>query len=138
VIGLGVALRGQRKIKEAEAQYNEAAKMDPRNCAVPYDLGLLYQDYMSGSEQELRKAQTYYRDFSSRCSSTADKDKIQDADRRSKNIDETFKAMQEAKVLEAEAARIEAQQKAQEEQMKKQNPTPTPANTPEEKKPEKK
>jgi tetratricopeptide (TPR) repeat protein len=139
VIGLGVAYRGQRKIKEAEEQYTQAGKLDPRNCAVPFDLGLLYQDYMSGSEPELKKAQTYYRDFSSRCQSFAPKEKIADADRRIKNIDETFAALIEAKKMEEEAKRIEAQQKAQEEQMKKQQPQqPTPANTAEEKKPEKK
>jgi tetratricopeptide (TPR) repeat protein len=150
VIGLGVAYRGQRKIKEAEEQYVQAAKLDPRNCAVPYDLGLLYQDYMSGQDAELRKAQTYYRDFASRCNGAAAKDKIADADRRIKNIDETFAAMIEAKKLEEEAKRIEAQQKAQEEQQKKQQeqqqkdqpqtptPNPTPVNAPGEKKPSKK
>ena len=145
VIGLGVAYRGQRKIKEAEDQYTQAGKLDPRNCAVPYDLGLLYQDYMSGSEAELNKAKGYYRDFSSRCQTFAAKEKIADADRRIKNIDETFAALVEAKKMEEEARKIEAQQKQQEEQLKKQQeqqqqqtPAPTPVNAPEEKKPQKK
>ncbi|HJZ87372.1 MAG TPA: tetratricopeptide repeat protein [Polyangia bacterium] len=131
VIGLGVAYRGQRKIKEAEEQYQAAAKLDPRNCAVPYNMGLLYQDYMGTSEAELRKAQGFYREFVSRCSN--ERDKVAEAERRTKNIDETFAANAEMKRLEQEAARIqkmqEEQQRQQQQQEKKQpgSTAPQPA-----------
>jgi tetratricopeptide (TPR) repeat protein len=136
IIGLGVAYRGQKKIKEAEEQYLAAAKLDPRNCAVPFDLGLLYQDYMSGAEGELRKAQQYYRDFQMHCPN--DRDRIAEADRRTKNIDETFRALAEAKAIEAEAKRLQEQQdlqqrrmeekqKREQEEKEQQKPTPKPA-----------
>ena len=59
-IGLGVALRGGKKIDEAEAQYNEAQKLDPSNPSSYYNLGLLYQDYKDGQKPSLQKAQDYF------------------------------------------------------------------------------
>jgi tetratricopeptide (TPR) repeat protein len=124
-IGLGVAYRGQKKIKEAQEQYEQAAKLDPRNCAVPYNLGLLYQDYMSGAEGELKKAQGYYREFASRCGGQ-DKDKIADADRRIKNIDETFRALAEAAELQREADRIQKQNEQQQKEQEKKEKDKAP------------
>ena len=62
-IGLGVALRGNKKIDEAEAQYNAAQKLDPSNPWSYFNLGLLYQDYKDGQKPALHKAQDYYRQF---------------------------------------------------------------------------
>ena len=61
-IGLGVALRGQRKFPEAEASYKKAQQLDAKNCSVPYNLGLLYQDYLTKEDNSnLKTAQEFYR-----------------------------------------------------------------------------
>jgi tetratricopeptide (TPR) repeat protein len=115
VVGLGVALRGQKKVEEAEAQYKAAEKIDARNCAVPFNLGLLYQDYKGASEMALKQAQTYYRDFVTRCASTQVA-KAKDAEVRIKNIDETIDAIKNAAVLQKQA---EDAAKRSEEEAKK-------------------
>jgi tetratricopeptide (TPR) repeat protein len=121
-IGMGVALRGQRRIDEAEQWYAKAKQLDARNCAVAYNLGVLYQDYKSGAEPELNKAKGLLQDFLS-CG-RADREKISDAQRRIKDIDDTFKALQEQKKLEEENKKLQEEaekiQKQQEEQMKAQ------------------
>jgi tetratricopeptide (TPR) repeat protein len=122
-IGLGVALRGQRKFDEAEQSYKKAKELDPKNCAVPYDLGVLYQDYKATADNSnLREAQKFFNEFVS-CGN-ADKNKVQDAQRRSKDIDETFVAIAEQKKAEEEMNRMkeemEKQQKQMEEQQKQQ------------------
>jgi len=119
-IGMGVALRGQRRIDEAEQWYNKAKQVDARNCAVIYNMGVLYQDYKSGAEGDFNKAKALFNDFIS-CG-RADQDKLKDATRRIKDIDDTFKAIAEQKKLEAEQKamqeEMERMQKQQEEQMK--------------------
>jgi superkiller protein 3 len=104
-VGVGVALRGQKKIPEAEAAYKKAGQLDPKNCSIPYNLGLLYQDYIAKEENaNLREAQEFYRQYQ-KCGKTSPK-KLEDATRRIKDIDDTFVAIAEAKKLEAEAAKI--------------------------------
>lgn len=121
-IGMGVALRGQRKPDEAESWYNKALQIDPKSCGVFYNLGLLYQDYKSGSEADLKKAQEIYNKYLA-CGRT-DTEHVADSKRRIKDIDDTFKAIEEQKKLEAEMkamqAEAERQQKLMEEQMKQQ------------------
>jgi len=57
-------LRGNRKLDEAEAKYNEARSLDPQRPDSYFNLGLLYQEYKGGSDKPmLQKAQAYYRDF---------------------------------------------------------------------------
>lgn len=123
VIGMGVALRGQRRVDEAETWYNKAQQLDPRGCAPLYNLGVLYHDYKSGAPEELRKAQDFYNRFVS-CPARPDPDKVADARRRIKDIDDTFRAIEEQKKLEEELrkqqAEMERQQKLMEEQQKQQ------------------
>jgi tetratricopeptide (TPR) repeat protein len=119
-----VALRGQRKFDEAEQMYKKAAELDPKNCAVPYDMGVLYQDYKTTPDNaNLREAQKFFGQFVS-CPGKTDKRKVEDAQRRSKDIDETFVAIAEAKKAEEEMNRMkeemERQQKQMEEQQKQQ------------------
>lgn len=45
-VGLGVALRGQRKFRQAMAQYKAAKAIDPSNVDIAYNMGILVQDYM--------------------------------------------------------------------------------------------
>ncbi len=126
-VGMGVATRGERRIDDAEGWYKKVIQVDPKNCAVFYNLGVLYQDYKSGNPDELRKAQEYYNKYAS-CPARADADKAADARRRIKDIDDTFKAIEEQKKLEAELKKqqeeMERQQKLQDDQMKKSGATP--------------
>ena len=120
-MGMGVALRGQRKVAEAETWYQKALQLDPKNCGALYNLGLLYQDYKSGSPDDMNKGKDYYNKYVA-CEHQ-DKEHSDEAKRRVKDIDDTFKALEEQKKLEAELkaqqAEMERMQKLQEEQMKK-------------------
>jgi tetratricopeptide (TPR) repeat protein len=132
-IGMGVAMRGQRKADESEQWYNKALQLDSKNCGVIYNLGLLYQDYKSGSPEDMKKGQDLYNKYLA-CGRT-DPEHAADAKRRIKDIDDTFKALEEQKKLEAELkaqqAEMERIQKQMEEQQKAQGggaaPAPAPA-----------
>ena len=123
-IGLGVALRGGKKIDEAEAQYNEAQKLDPSNPSSYFNLGLLYQEYKDGQKPTLQKAQSYYRQFLSKANQSTPASLQKEAEKRIKDIDEIYVALEEAAKMQAEAEEMqrkaEEQQKQMEEQMKKQ------------------
>ena len=121
VIGLGVALRGNRKFDEAEAEYNRARQMEPQRPEAYFNLGVLYQEYKAGSDKPmLQKAQAYYRDYLSRAQSPKMR---KDAEKRIKDIDDTFAALIEAdkmmKEAEAMQRKAEQQQKEMEEKMKR-------------------
>lgn len=121
-MGMGVALRGQRRIDEAEKWYAKAKEVDPRSCAVAYNLGVLNQDYKAGTEADLKKAESLFSEFNS-CGK-ADAEKLKDSTRRIKDIEDTFKAMAEAKKLEEENKKnmeqMERMQKEQEKQLQMQ------------------
>jgi tetratricopeptide (TPR) repeat protein len=122
IIGLGVALRGQKKLDEAEAEYNHARSQEPQRPESYFNLGVLYQEYKGGSDKPmLQKAQAYYKDYLSR---SQNQKMRKDAEKRIKDIDDTFAALIEAEKMMKEAEEMqkkaEAQQKAMEEQMKKQ------------------
>ena len=121
IIGLGVALRGNKKFDEAEVEYNKARTLDPQRSDSYFNLGVLYQEYKAGSDKPmLQKAQGYYRDFLAR--SPTDKLK-KSAEKRIKDIDDTFAALKEAEQMMKEAEEMqrkaEEQQKKMEEEMKK-------------------
>ena len=130
-VGMGVALRGERKADEAEQWYNKALqvppdpklepRLDAKKCGVQYNLGLLYQDYKTGSPDDMNKGKDFYNKYIA-CE-RGDKEHLDEAKRRIKDIDDTFKALEESKKLEAELkaqqAEMERMQKQQEEQMKK-------------------
>jgi len=133
VIGLGVALRGNKKIDEAEAQYNAAQKLDSANPSSYFNLGLLYQDYKGGEKPVLQKAQEYYRQFLSKANGNTPDPLKKEAEKRIKDIDETFVALAEAAKMQAEAEEMqkkaEEQQKKMEEEMKKQDAAEAAAKT---------
>jgi Tfp pilus assembly protein PilF len=124
-IGLGVALRGNKKIDDAETQYLAAQKLDSANPSSYFNLGLLYQDYKDGQKPALHKAQDYYRQFLSHATGSTPSSLKKDAEKRIKDIDEIYVALDEAAKMQAEAEEMqrksEAQQKQMEEQMKKQD-----------------
>jgi tetratricopeptide (TPR) repeat protein len=122
-IGMGVASRGLKKVDEAESWYKKAADLDPKNCAVNYNMGILYQDYKTDpNNANLNTAKDLFGKF--RSCGGADSKKVADAERRMKDIDDTFAAIEQQKKMEAELkeqqAEMEKQQKAMEEQQKAQ------------------
>ena len=123
-IGLGVALRGGKKIDEAETQYNDAVKLDSSNPSAYFNLGLLYQEYKDGQKPTLQKAQGYYRQFLSKANGSTPANLQKEAEKRIKDIDEIYVALEEAAKMQAESEEMqrksEEQQKQMEEQMKKQ------------------
>lgn len=124
VIGMGVALRGDRRIDEAETWYKKAGQLDPRNCSIYYNLGLLYQDYKS-TPPDLTEAQKYYNKYAS-CPGQ-DPEKLADARRRIKDIDDTFKALEEQKKLEAELKKQQEEMERQQKMMEQQQGATPPA-----------
>jgi tetratricopeptide (TPR) repeat protein len=124
-IGLGVALRGNKKFDDAESQYLAAQKLDSSNPSSYFNLGLLYQDYKDGQKPALHKAQDYYRQFLSHANGSTSASLTRDAEKRIKDIDEIYVALDEAAKMQAEAEEMqkkaEEQQKQMEEQMKKQD-----------------
>lgn len=128
-IGMGVASRGLKKIDEAESWYKKAADLDPHNCAVQYNLGLLYQDYKSDpNNANLNTAKDYFSKY--RSCGNVDPKKAQEAERRMKDIDEVFVAIEQQKKMEADLkeqqAEMEKQQKQMEEQQKQQQQQQAP------------
>jgi tetratricopeptide (TPR) repeat protein len=123
-MGMAVALRGQRRIDEAEQWYAKAKSLNAKDCAIPYNLGILYQDYKASSETDLTKARTYFNEYNSCKGALAVR--VQDAQRRVKDIDETFKALAEQKKIEEENRKLqeemERQQKQQEQQRSQDHP----------------
>ena len=116
-IGLGVAFRGQKKIDEAEAQYKKVLQLDQRNCAVQYNLGVLYHDYKA-SPEDMRVAQKYYNTYVG-CGRT-DPEKVADSRRRLKDIDDTFKAIEEQKKLDEELKKMQELERQQQQQLQQQ------------------
>ena len=122
-MGMGVATRGLKRIDEAETWYKKAADLDPRACSVQYNLGLLYQDYKSDPNNgNLNTAKGMFDKF--RGCNGADPKKVADAERRMKDIDEVFAAIEQQKKMEAELKvqqeEMEKQQKQMLEQQKQQ------------------
>ncbi len=121
-IGLGVALRGNKKIDEAEAQYKKAMDLDGSQGGTYFNLGLLYQEYKDGQKPSLQEAQKYYRQFLGHAANASDSLK-REAEKRIKDIDEIYVALEEAAKMQAEAEamqkKAEEQQKKMEEEMKK-------------------
>ena len=137
--GLCVALRGVEDNAKAQEAYEKASKMQPNRPEPYYNLGVLYQDFLGGTADEMKKARSYYEQFVSRAGSdkrfAAAVEEIQrkckqEGKRRQgknacvagrlQNIDlylNTMKQMAEMEKLQKEqerqAAEMEAQEKAQ-------------------------
>ncbi len=68
-IGLGAALRGLRQMDRAKAEYERAIEIDAARPEAYFNLGLLYQDYMDGTVEQLGRAKQYYEQFMSKAGS---------------------------------------------------------------------
>ncbi len=124
-LGLGVAQRGLRKYKEAEKSFKKAidlAKSDPRPL---YNLGILYQEHIGGSQDDFDKAPyntaiDFYDKFVSKAGSKADfKTQVDDAKNRVSDIKQLFKDIDELKKLEAQQKELEELARKQQEEEKK-------------------
>ncbi len=83
IIGLGTALRGLGRFAEAQTQYEQAKQLDGKRPEAYFNLGVLYQDYMSGSVPDLQKAKGYFTEFLKRAGSRAEfRSSVQDVNTR--------------------------------------------------------
>lgn len=60
VVGLGIALRGQKNLTGAQKQYESATKLDGNKGAAFYNLGVLYMDFIASRAENLQQAQNGY------------------------------------------------------------------------------
>lgn len=114
-IGLGVAYRGQRKFKEAMAQYEKVKAMDSKNYGVEYNMGILIQDYFfdAGNPEAaittLKKARRHLNTY---VNSPGRKKRLKDAKRRIKNITEMIPMLREQIKMMAEMKKMQEAEKA--------------------------
>lgn len=87
-LGLGAALRGLGDAAAAKVQYEEAQKLAGTRPEAYFNLGLLYQDYMSGSVADMKQALSFYDQFVSRAQGNPQwKPMVEDIERRCGNDD---------------------------------------------------
>lgn len=121
-IGLGVALRGLDQIEAAESEYAGARELDGQRPDAFFNLGLIYQDYKGGTIPDLQKAKGFFSDFMSRASGRqAYSRMVEQAQQRSKNIDDAVGALREAEQITRQAA---AQEAAEAREQQQQRPAP--------------
>ncbi|MBW2719142.1 MAG: tetratricopeptide repeat protein, partial [Deltaproteobacteria bacterium] len=79
----GTALRGLERFPEAETQYERAKQLDAKRPEAFFNLGVLYQDYMSGSVNDLKKAKVYFSEFLKRAGKQTEfRSSVQDVSNR--------------------------------------------------------
>lgn len=123
-IGLGVALRGLDQIEAAEAEYAGARELEGQRPDAFFNLGLIYQDYKSGTIPDLQKAKGLFSDFLSRAAGRQAYARMtEQAQQRSKNIDDAVAALREADQIQRQAAEQDAA--AAREQQQQQPPPPS-------------
>jgi tetratricopeptide (TPR) repeat protein len=82
-VGLGAALRGLGDAEGAKKQYEEAKGVEAARPEAYFNLGILYQDYMSGSVPDMKQAVSYYDQFVQRASGKAEfKSTVDDIERK--------------------------------------------------------
>lgn len=85
LIGLGVALRGLGRIDEAEERYAEARQRDPARPEPDFNLGVLYQDFRSGSRDDMNRARQHFQRFLQKAGAGSDyEDAVAEVTRRCK------------------------------------------------------
>ena len=112
--GMGVASRGLKKIDEAESWYKKAARARPARTArsSTTSASSIRTTRSTPDNANLNTAQGVLQQVSA-AAATTDPKKVADAERRMKDIDDTFTAIEQQKKMEAEL-------KAQQEEMEKQ------------------
>jgi len=83
IVGLGTALRGLGQFPEAQTQYERAREINGNRPEAYFNLGVLYQDYMSGSVADLKKAKDYFSEFLKRAGNAPEfRSSVQDVNTR--------------------------------------------------------
>jgi len=138
-IGLGAALRGLDQLEASQAEYERAVAIDAARPEAYFNLGLIWQDYQTGSPDDLNRARGYYEQFLERARAASNSGDFEDAidnvvreceqtngrrrrrtrcmSGRLQNIQMTIEALAEVAELQAMAAEAEAQAAAAQEQM---------------------
>lgn len=87
-VGLGAALRGLNDAEGAKKQYEEAKGIAGGRPEAYFNLGILYQDFMSGSVGDMKQALTFYDQFVQRAQgNTGFKPVVEEIERRCGNDD---------------------------------------------------
>jgi tetratricopeptide (TPR) repeat protein len=82
-VGLGAALRGLGDAEAAKKQYEEAKGLAADRPEAYFNLGILYQDYMSGSVPDMKQAVSYYDQFVSKAQGKPEyKSVVEDIERK--------------------------------------------------------
>lgn len=147
-LGLAIALRGLEKKPEAEAAYLKAKELQPNRPETYYNLGILWQDFMSGTAEDMNKAKGFYDQFVAKAGSAPEfaaavaeinrkcKRKPSSGGRRRRlntdtcvagrrqNIDEYLGAMREMEQMQREQAEMEREAAAMQRQQEQQQATP--------------
>lgn len=124
-LGLGVAQRGLRKYKDAEKAFKKAMDMSGKDPRPLYNLGVLYQGHIGPNSdgdglKENDAAKGYFNKFISKASGDKEyADFVADAKQRIENIEQYKKDLEEMKLLEAEAKKLEEIQKKQDAEERK-------------------
>jgi tetratricopeptide (TPR) repeat protein len=134
-VGLGAALRGLGDAEGAKKQYEEAKGLEATRPEAYFNLGILYQDYMSGSVPDMKQAVSYYDQFVQRAAGKPEfKATVDDIERKCESS-EAKKKRKSSKscrpgrrqniqlAIEAMAAMAEM-----EKMQKQQDAAPAPAN----------
>jgi len=124
-LALGVAQRGLKKFKEAEASYNKAKGLSASDPRPWFNLGVLYQDHLSTQdgvdpmkegEKLINVAKGHYNKFISTAGANAAfKTRVLEAKDRIATIDQTFEYNKISVELEKKAAamaKVAAEQEA--------------------------
>ena len=87
-VGLGAALRGLGDAEGAKKQYEEAKALSGDRPEAYFNLGILYQDYMSGSVGDMKQALSFYDQFVQRAQGRPEyKSTVEDIERRCQSED---------------------------------------------------
>jgi tetratricopeptide (TPR) repeat protein len=82
-IGLGASLRGLGDAEAAKKQYEEAKGLAGDRPEAFFNLGILYQDFMSGSVADMKQAVSYYDQFVSKAQGKSEyKPVVEDIERK--------------------------------------------------------
>jgi tetratricopeptide (TPR) repeat protein len=124
-VGLGVALRGQRRFAEAMAQYEAAEKIRSEFSGnVAYNKGILVQDYFfdAGNPDKGIATLEQARDLFERYQRTGrDKSQVKDARRRLKNIAQMIPILVEQKRAMKQTDRLQGKREKRPEKSTKKN-----------------
>jgi tetratricopeptide (TPR) repeat protein len=136
-VGLGAALRGLGDAEAAKKQYEEAKGLEGGRPEAYFNLGILYQDYMSGSVPDMKQAVGYYDQFVSKAQGKPEYKPVVDDIERKCETSEAKKKRKSSKScrpgrrqniqLAIEAMAAMAEMEKMQKQQEAASPPPAPA-----------